>query len=55
MLILVNAQPKRAPELKPCLTTEFAFVIHGFANSDKSYDENSEVGQRIDYIISEFY
>ena len=52
---LVNAQSKRAPELRSCLTTELAYAIPGAADLRKSDQENFDVGQKIGYVVAEFY
>ena len=54
-LNLVNAQSKRAPELRSCLTTEFGYAILGAADLRKSDQENFDVGQKIGYVVAEFY
>ena len=49
-----NAQDSRLPELRSCMTSEFAI---GFSKADKtkSYEENEEMGKRIGYVIAEYY
>ena len=53
--IVAYAQSKRSPELRSCLTTEFAHAILISADSSKSEKENFDVGQKIGYVIAEFY
>lgn len=48
------AQDNRLPELRSCMTSEFAIAV-GKADKTKSYEENEEIGKRLGYVIVEFY
>jgi len=49
-----NAQDSRLPELRSCMTSEFAIAIEKI-DKTKSNEENEEMGKRIGYVIAEFY
>lgn len=49
------AQTRRAPEIKSCLSSEFALSALESADPNKNWDQNYEAGKRIGYIIAEYY
>lgn len=50
-----SAQTSRAPELRSCLTSEFALAILENADYSKSWDDNVDIGKKVGYVIAEFY
>lgn len=50
-----NAQSNRTPELRSCLTSEFALATQENADYSKSWDENVDIGKKVGYVIAEFY
>lgn len=52
---VANAQSRRAPEIKSCLSSEFALSALENADNGKTWNENYEIGKAIGYVISEYY
>ena len=50
-----HSQTRRAPEIKSCLTTEFAFASLENADPKKNWDANVEIGKKIGYVIATYY
>jgi hypothetical protein len=50
-----HAQSRRLPELRSCLTSEFALAAVENSDPKKNYQENEEIGKRIGYVIAEHY
>jgi len=51
----VQAQTKRTPELRSCLSSEMTLVILENVDYNKSNADNFAVGKRLGYVISEYY
>lgn len=52
---LSNAQSRRAPEIRSCLSSEMAYAALENADASKSWDENVELGKKLGYVITEYY
>ena len=52
---LASAQSRRAPEIKSCLSSEFALTALENTDHSKTWNENFEAGKAIGYIIAEYY
>jgi hypothetical protein len=50
-----SAQSRRAPEIKSCLSSEFALSALENADNGKTWNENFEAGKDIGYIVAEYY
>lgn len=50
-----NAQSRRAPEIRSCLSSEMAYASLENADASKSWDENFELGKKLGYVITEYY
>lgn len=49
------AQSKRLPELRSCLTSEFAVAVLENTDYKKSFQENEEIGKRLGYVLARYY
>lgn len=50
-----QAQSRRAPELRSCLTSEMALAVSENVMPDKGWEANHEMGKKIGYVIAEYY
>lgn len=51
----VQAQSRRAAELRSCLTSEIALGMIEKTDKKKSYSENEEIGRQLGAVVSQFY
>lgn len=52
---IASAQSRRTPELRSCLSSEFALSILEGSDGNKGWNENYEAGKAIGYVIAEYY
>ena len=50
-----NAQSRRPPEIRSCLSSEMAYAVLENADASKNWDENVEIGKKLGYVIAEYY
>lgn len=53
--VFSSAQSQRAPEIRSCLTSEYALAAMENANPQKNWDDNVEIGKALGYVIAEYY